>query len=148
MSPIASDGGGAANISSDSRPRSNQGSTPVKTPGKQQQQRSHQRLHTSQAPLPADEPPPARTSTPRRLHPGTGRTATAPDQDDSECATPTPAPHRYGLRARRASRGSFSTPSRRQQQQQLTTLLIPTRTSGTGAAATCTGSPLSYGIDL
>ncbi|PTB80298.1 hypothetical protein M440DRAFT_1460280 [Trichoderma longibrachiatum ATCC 18648] len=99
MSPIASDGGGAANISSDSRPRSNQGSTPVKTPGKQQQQRSHQRLHTSQAPLPADEPPPARTSTPRRLHPGTGRTATAPDQDDSECATPTPAPHRYGRAA-------------------------------------------------
>ncbi|KAL7818803.1 hypothetical protein V8C44DRAFT_355198 [Trichoderma aethiopicum] len=152
MSPIASDGGGGANdrsIGSDLRPQPNQGSTPVKTPRKQQQQSSHQKLHTSQAHLPADEPPPARTSTPRRLHPGTGRTATAPDQNDSECATPTPAPHRYGLRARRASRGSFSTPSRRQQQQQqLTTLLTPTRTSGTGAAAICTGSPLSYGIDL
>ncbi|KAJ4865007.1 hypothetical protein T069G_01537 [Trichoderma breve] len=64
-------------------------------------------------------------------------------------ATPTPTPHRYGLRARRASRGSFSTPSRCRRtapQQHAQHLSTPTKTSGSGAAAIRTGSPLSYHI--
>ncbi|KAM6481314.1 hypothetical protein HDV62DRAFT_391512 [Trichoderma sp. SZMC 28011] len=64
-------------------------------------------------------------------------------------ATPTPTPHRYGLRARRASRGSFSTPSRCRRtapQQHPQHLSTPTKTSGSGAAAIRTGSPLSYHI--
>ncbi|KAH0531838.1 hypothetical protein TsFJ059_000618 [Trichoderma semiorbis] len=64
-------------------------------------------------------------------------------------ATPTPTPHRYGLRARRASRGSFSTPSRCRRtasQQHAHHLSTPTKTSGSGAAAIRTGSPLSYHI--
>ncbi|KAL6881021.1 hypothetical protein J3F83DRAFT_710862 [Trichoderma novae-zelandiae] len=138
MSRNAPDGGDA-NISStsSSRPGTNQGSIALRTPQKQQQ--DQQRLHTFQTPPSVESP------TPRHL--GTGRTAT---DLDSECATSTPAPHRYGLRARRASRGSFSTPSRRQQQQQQQQQLTtptPTRTSGSGAAAIRTGSPLSYGID-
>ncbi|RFU72072.1 actin arp9 [Trichoderma arundinaceum] len=65
----------------------------------------------------------------------------------------TPTPHRYGLRARRASRGSFSTPSRcrrtasrQHQHQQHNRLTTPTKTSGSGAAAIRTGSPTSYGV--
>ncbi|TFB03171.1 Actin-like protein [Trichoderma ghanense] len=102
MSRNAPDGDDAD--TSNSRPQSNQGSTPVRTPRKQQKS-SQQRLHTFQTPLHADESPtPTPSPSSRRLYPGTGgRTAT--DPDDSECATPTPAPHRYGLRARRASRG-------------------------------------------
>ncbi|KAL7804388.1 hypothetical protein V8C43DRAFT_320795 [Trichoderma afarasin] len=64
-------------------------------------------------------------------------------------ATSTPTPHRYGLRARRASRGSFSTPSRCRRtapQQHPQHLSTPTKTSGSGAAAIRTGSPLSYHI--
>ncbi|KAL6698274.1 hypothetical protein J3F84DRAFT_346629 [Trichoderma pleuroticola] len=64
-------------------------------------------------------------------------------------ATPTPTPHRYGLRAPRASRGSFSTLSRCRRtapQQHAQHLSTPTTTSGSGAAAIRTGSPLSYSI--
>ncbi|EGR51898.1 uncharacterized protein TRIREDRAFT_55381 [Trichoderma reesei QM6a] len=93
-------------MGSSSRPQANQGSTTVRTPRKQQYQASQQRLDNStfHTPLPAADESPTPTPTSRRFYPGTGRTAT--DPDDSECATPTPAPHRYGLRARRASRGS------------------------------------------
>ncbi|UKZ74003.1 hypothetical protein TrVFT333_001657 [Trichoderma virens FT-333] len=63
-------------------------------------------------------------------------------------ATLTPTPQRYDLREPRASRGSFSTPSRRRtaSQQHLQHLSTPTKTSGSGAAAIRTGSPLSYSI--
>ncbi|KAL7950348.1 hypothetical protein V8C42DRAFT_341189 [Trichoderma barbatum] len=76
---------------------------------------------------------------------GTGRTAT---EAARARATPTPTP-RYGLRAPRASQGSFSTPSRYRRtasQQHLQHLSTPTKTSGSGAAAIRTGSPLSYSI--
>ncbi|KAL7916126.1 hypothetical protein GGI35DRAFT_473431 [Trichoderma velutinum] len=76
----------------------------------------------------------------------TGYTAT---ELPTGSATPTPTPHRYGLRARRASRGSFSTPSRCRRtasQQHPQHLSTPTKTSGSGAAAIRTGSPLSYSI--
>ncbi|KKP04552.1 hypothetical protein THAR02_03312 [Trichoderma harzianum] len=85
----------------------------------------------------------------------TGKTAqyTAtvfPTSSATHTPTPTPTPHRYGLRARRASRGSFSTPSRcrrtASQQQHAQHLSTPTKTSGSGAAAIRTGSPLSYHI--
>ncbi|EHK22398.1 uncharacterized protein TRIVIDRAFT_60741 [Trichoderma virens Gv29-8] len=64
-------------------------------------------------------------------------------------ATLTPTPQRYDLREPRASQGSFSTPSRRRRtasQQHLQRLSTPTKTSGSGAAAIRTGSPLSYSI--
>ncbi|PON29571.1 hypothetical protein TGAM01_v201820 [Trichoderma gamsii] len=70
-----------------------------------------------------------------------GSTATAP-------AIPTP--HRYGLRARRASRGSFSTPSRcgrtasRQTLQQ--TLQQRNNGNGGGAAAIRIGFQLDFGV--
>lgn len=70
-----------------------------------------------------------------------GSTATGP-------ATPTP--HRYGLRARRASRGSFSTPSRcgrtasRQTLQQ--TLQQRNNGNGGGAAAIRIGFQLDFGV--
>lgn len=80
----------------------------------------------------------------------TGKTGYTATELPTSSATPTPTPHRYGLRARRASRGSFSTPSRCRRtapQQHAQHLSTPTKTSGSGAAAIRTGSPLSYHID-
>ncbi|KAK0764052.1 hypothetical protein N5P37_003447 [Trichoderma harzianum] len=80
----------------------------------------------------------------------TGKTGYTATELPTSSATPTPTPHRYGLRARRASRGSFSTPSRCRRtasQQHTQHLSTPTKTSGSGAAAIRTGSPLSYHID-
>ncbi|KAK4068590.1 uncharacterized protein Triagg1_7238 [Trichoderma aggressivum f. europaeum] len=79
-----------------------------------------------------------------------GCTATnLPTSSATSTPGPAPAPHRYGLRVPRASRGSFSTPSRCRrtaQQQHAQHLSTPTKTSGSGAAAIRTGSPLSYSI--
>ncbi|KAL6829988.1 hypothetical protein V8C40DRAFT_263800 [Trichoderma camerunense] len=79
----------------------------------------------------------------------TGKTGYTATELPAGSATLTPTPHRYGLRARRASRGSFSTPSRCRRtapQQHAQHLSTPTKTSGSGAAAIRTGSPLSYHI--
>ncbi|KAL6807670.1 hypothetical protein GGI42DRAFT_351115 [Trichoderma sp. SZMC 28013] len=106
--------------------------------------RKQQQMHTKV--VPESQPETHRDSGIQSLSRSAGCTAT---ELPTGSATPAPTPHRYGLRARRASRGSFSTPSRCRrtaQQQHRQHLPTPTKTSGSGAAAIRTGSPLSYSI--
>ncbi|EHK43074.1 hypothetical protein TRIATDRAFT_27939, partial [Trichoderma atroviride IMI 206040] len=73
-----------------------------------------------------------------------GSTATGPVHENA-----TPTPHRYGLRARRASRGSFSTPSRcgRTASRQTLQQTLQQRNNGNGgAAAIRIGFQLDFGV--